>query len=112
MDKKKIIPKILINLSKAFDSTDHDRLLYKICYTATVYGHVIGFSFFSKTLASEVSVREQAWSARKKNKKKLFSSSPTPTPLHWRSINPLHFIFYHAHSTKQGVTRVPESKTG
>ena len=43
MDKKKIIPKILLDLSKAFDSTDQDRLLYKICYTATVYGHVIGY---------------------------------------------------------------------
>ena len=29
----------------------------------------------------------------------LFSSSPTPTPLRWRSINPLRFIFYNARST-------------
>ena len=67
----------------------------------SLYGDVVlfFFSFFSKTLASEVSVREQAWSARKKNKECLFSSSPNPTPLHGRSINPLQFIFYHTHST-------------
>ena len=29
----------------------------------------------------------------------LFSSSPTTTPLHWRSINPLRFIFYHLRLT-------------
>ena len=27
-----------------------------------------------------------------------FSSSPTPTPLRWGSINSLQFIFYHARS--------------
>ena len=51
------------------------------------------FSFFSKTSASE------ARSARRKNKERLFSSSPTPTPLRWRSINPLRFIFHHPRST-------------
>ena len=48
-------------------------------------------------LASKASLRERAWSARKKNR--LFFSSPTPTPLRWRSINPLRFIFHHARST-------------
>ena len=57
------------------------------------------FSFFSKTSASEASVREQARSARRKNKERLFSSSPTPTPLRWRSINPLRLVFYNARST-------------
>ena len=41
MDKKKITALILIDLSKAFDSTDHDRLLYEI--SATVYGDDIGY---------------------------------------------------------------------
>ena len=50
-------------------------------------------------LASEASARERAQSARKKNKERLFSSSLTPTPLRWRSINPLWFIFYHPRST-------------
>ena len=50
--------------------------------------------------ASErASARERAQSARKKNKERLFSSSLTPTPLRWRSINPLWFIFYHPRST-------------
>ena len=57
------------------------------------------FPFFSKTSASEASVREQARSARRKNKERLFSSSPTPTPLRWRSINPLRLVFYNARST-------------
>ena len=35
----------------------------------------------------------------RKIKKRLFSSSPTPTPLRWGSINPPRFIFYHARST-------------
>ena len=30
---------------------------------------------------------------------RLFSSSPTPTPLRWRSINLPRFIFYHVCST-------------
>ena len=36
---------------------------------------------------------KRARRARKKN-----SSSPTATPLSWRSINPLRFIFYHPRS--------------
>ena len=32
-------------------------------------------------------------------KRKIFSSSPTPAPLRWRSINPPRFIFYHTRST-------------
>ena len=34
-----------------------------------------------------------------KIKKGFFSSSPTPTPLRWRSINPLRLVFYNARST-------------
>ena len=36
--------------------------------------------------------------AREKERR-LFFSSPTTTPLRWRSINPLWFIFYHPRST-------------
>ena len=35
----------------------------------------------------------------KKNKERLFSSSPSTTPLCRRSINLLRFIFYHLRST-------------
>ena len=57
-------------------------------------------SFFLKTSGSEASAQERAWSERKKNKERLFSYSPTTTPLHWQSINPLRFIFYHPCSTE------------
>ena len=46
------------------------------------------FSFFSKTPAR---ARERARSARKK---RLFSSSPIPTLLPRRSINPPGFLFF------------------
>ena len=55
------------------------------------------FSFrsFRKHLRAKRVCETRAWSARKK----IFSSSPTPTPLRWRSINPLRFIFHHPRST-------------
>ena len=40
-----------------------------------------------------------ARSARKKNIERLFSSSPSTTPLCWWSINLQRFIFYHPRST-------------
>ena len=40
---------------------------------------------------SEASTRE-----RKINNLRLFSSSPTPTPLNWRSINPRVLFFQRA----------------
>ena len=47
------------------------------------------------------------WRTREQNERsktsaereKKFSSSPTTTPLRWRSINPLPSIFYHPRST-------------
>ena len=55
----------------------------------SLYTDVVLCFFFENIaeLASEASVRERAWSARKKNR--LFFSSPTPTPLRWRSIGTL-----------------------
>ena len=46
------------------------------------------------------SASSQAKRARENEREALlFSSSPTTTPLHWRSINPLRFIFYHPRLT-------------
>ena len=46
------------------------------------------------------SASSQAKLARENEREALlFSSSPTTTPLHWRSINPLRFIFYHPRLT-------------
>ena len=46
------------------------------------------------------SASSQAKRAREKEREAvLFSSSPTTTPFHWRSINPLRFIFYHPRLT-------------
>ena len=59
------------------------------------------FSFFLKTLVSSRAKRacENERGARERKINFLFSSSPTPTPFRWRSINPLRFIFYNARST-------------
>ena len=56
------------------------------------------FSFFSKTSASSRAKRARE-NERRARETILFSSSPTTTPLRWRSINPLRFIFYHPGST-------------
>ena len=50
---------------------------------------------------NEASTRESERGARERKitNDLLFSSSPTTTPLRWRSINPPRFIFNHARST-------------
>ena len=60
------------------------------------------FSFFSKTSASSRAKRacENKRGAREgKIKNVYFLLPPTPTPLRWRSINPLRLVFYNARST-------------
>ena len=42
---------------------------------------------------------ERARTTAEGEKEKKVSSSPTSTPLRWRSINPLLFIFYHLRLT-------------
>ena len=51
-------------------------------------------SFRKHRWAHELSKRARTSVEREKD-----SSSSTPTPSCWRSINPLRFIFYHARST-------------
>ena len=69
--------------------------------STSLYTDVVLFfvSFFSKTSASSRAklARENERGARER--KCLFSSSPTTTPLRWRLINPLRFIFHHPFST-------------
>ena len=59
-------------------------------------------SFRKHRRARERSERARTSEEREKeskNKESLFSSSPTPTPLRWRSINPLRLVVYHARLT-------------
>ena len=58
------------------------------------------YFIFLFVLLENIGVRESEASTRGARERKInFSSSPTPTPLRWRSINPPRFIFYHARST-------------
>ena len=59
------------------------------------------FYFSFRSFQKHRQAREQIERARKKNKVRLFlfSSSPTTTPLCWRSIKPLQVTFYHVRST-------------
>ena len=56
----------------------------------SLYTDVVFFFFFR-------SFRKHRWAGKHVGRKN--SSSPTTTPLCWRSINPLQFIFYHPRST-------------
>ena len=51
MDKKKSTALILLDLSKAFDSNDHDRLLYKKTAMGASYIH----TYFTVTSPKELS---------------------------------------------------------
>ena len=89
-------------------------ILHCLCYfNRSLYTDVVlfSFSFFSKTLASSLAKRacENERGARERKMNFLFSSSPTPTPLRWRSINPLRFQFItRARLTLKGKYRVCE----
>ena len=54
------------------------------------------FYFSFRSFRKHRRARENERRGRERN---LSSSSPTTTPLRWRSINPLRFIFYHPGST-------------